>query len=78
MTTLEARSVEGPFASAPHCIEDFAVECINLNREDAQEYRNRLAGSMTSWTNTRRTIPTAAVYKRECTVGGETLQVFCK
>lgn len=45
MTTLEARSVEGPFASAQisHAdIADFAAECVNLNREDAQEYREQV------------------------------------
>ena len=45
MNTLEARSVEGPFASAQisHAdIADFAVECVNLNREDAQEYREQV------------------------------------
>ena len=45
MDTLEARSLEGPFASAQisHAdIADFAVECVNLNREDAQEYREQV------------------------------------
>lgn len=45
MSTLEERSLEGPFASAQisHAdIADFAVDCVNLNREDAQEYREQV------------------------------------
>lgn len=45
MNTLEALSLEGPFASAQisHAdIADFAAECVNLNREDAQEYREQV------------------------------------
>jgi len=45
MNTLEERSLEGPFGSAQisHAdIADFAVDCVNLNREDAQEYREQV------------------------------------
>jgi tRNA nucleotidyltransferase (CCA-adding enzyme) len=45
MNAAEARSLEGPFSSAQisHAdIADFAVECVNLNREDAQEYRDQV------------------------------------
>ncbi|MHB8527294.1 MAG: CBASS oligonucleotide cyclase [Candidatus Acidiferrales bacterium] len=45
MNTLEARALEGPL-SAPAIthvdIANFAVESVNLNREDAEEYREQV------------------------------------
>src|SRR5438309_10336880 len=45
MTMLEARALEGPL-SAPQIthadIADFAAECVNLSREDAEEFREQV------------------------------------
>jgi tRNA nucleotidyltransferase (CCA-adding enzyme) len=45
MTMLEMRKVEGALAASPIThkdIADFAVESVNLNREDAEEYREQV------------------------------------
>jgi tRNA nucleotidyltransferase (CCA-adding enzyme) len=45
MNMIEAREVEGPFSASPvtHAdIADFAAESINLNREDAEDYREQV------------------------------------
>lgn len=45
MNTLEARKVEGPLSASPITqkdIADFAAESVNLNREDAEEYREQV------------------------------------
>jgi len=45
MSTLEARALEGPFAAAQisHSdIADFAADCVNLTREDAEDYREQV------------------------------------
>ena len=68
MNTLEERSLEGPFASAQisHAdIADFAVDCVNLNREDAQEYREQVGRLRDKLDKYARTIPTT-VSSRPC------------
>jgi tRNA nucleotidyltransferase (CCA-adding enzyme) len=45
MNTLEMRKVEGPLAASPIThkdIADFAIESVNLNREDAEDYREQV------------------------------------
>lgn len=45
MNIAEARAVEGPFSAAAitHAdMADFAADCVNLNRDDADEYREQV------------------------------------
>src|SRR5579859_5560969 len=45
MNTLELRKVDGPFSEAAitHVdLADFAADCVNLTREDAEDYREQV------------------------------------
>lgn len=45
MSTMGARTLEGPFAAAAIThgdIADFAADCVNLTREDAEDYREQV------------------------------------
>jgi tRNA nucleotidyltransferase (CCA-adding enzyme) len=45
MSTLQAKALDGPFAAAQisHAdIADFAADCVNLTREDAEDYREQV------------------------------------
>lgn len=66
MNTLEAArtTVEGPLSASPitHAdIADFATESVNLNREDAEEYRDQVR-RLSGWSPPCKTA--AARYRR--------------